>query len=556
MAALRLNRRTLLKSSLAAAAVGVVDQCGSRLLAGEKSAVDIGSETQLFLDDWVIDRREGLRRTLHQPTKRGLINKADGSDWDRGDVYHGNIVCRDSSGRFHMTYRYTWSDPSVRSLHANIGDDKAHWFRESIAYATSQDGIHWQQPVLDLVEGPTEFVKQDAFPFWVPAGKSKRNNLGCPIDFIYDLHAHGNIADPAKRFLLRVARRNDTHPFAEVVESQMYFAADWPDFVGDRDWKRKLTPIRGGNLSPRGFRTLCGWDHAERAWFATAQDHLHNWIPRGGRDIARMFSPDLVTWKGGQLVLSVAKDESRTPRDWVEYMDLNAYRVGGPKSGAWLGQLNVFHSDRSNSQYKMPGRKDDVCRKGVTEIRLVLSRDAGKTWQRVADKQAWLPHHEQEHGYDRLVFQAQSVRVGDEMWCYYGAWDGDHLTFNRDGSLYEPGFLRTGRTARATMRVDGHLSLDAGQQPGSVLTRPLRFSGDKLVVNLDAPRGRLRAEMQDESGRPIPGFALADCAATSGNGLALAVQWRGDARLGRLAQRAVRLRLEFAHGSLYSFAFR
>ena len=74
-----------------------------------------------------------MSRTLHQPKKHGLLKHADGSDWDRGDVYHGNIVCRDAAGQFHMTYRYIWDDPGVRGLSPNIGDDKAHWYRESIA---------------------------------------------------------------------------------------------------------------------------------------------------------------------------------------------------------------------------------------------------------------------------------------------------------------------------------------------------------------------------------------------------------------------------------------
>lgn len=517
--------------------------------------LDVADEPQLFLDDWLIAERRGLKRALHRPIKHGLIRDADGRPWDRGDVYHGNIVCRDARGKFHMTYRYLWSDPALRDHpHPSIGKDKAHWFRQAVAYATSDDGVCWHKPKLGLLEGPTGFCKVKDYPFEVPAGLSKDNNLGCPIDFIHDLHAYGGVADPRRRFLLRVVQKDDTHPFAKVVKSQMYYAADWPDFAGDPRWKEKLTPVPGATLSPRGFLSLAGYDEAARTWFAVSQDTIGNWLPRGGRDIARYASPDLVKWSGPELVLPVAKDESKTKTDWVEYMELSAHRVGGPKTGAWLGQLVVFHSDRSDPRFQWP-LGDGVWRKGTTEVRLVLSRDAGKSWRRVGGKEAWLPHSADEHGYDRLAFAACPVHVGDELWLYYSAWDGDHLVFNRDGSLYEPGFVRTGRTARATLRRDGYVSLDAGKDGGRLVTKPLRFAGGKLVVNLAAPNGTLRAELQDASGRPLPGFRAADCEAVTGDGVALPVRWRGKSDVRELAGRTVRLRLELINGSLYAFQF-
>jgi hypothetical protein len=190
---------------------------------------------------------------------------------------------------------------------------------------------------------------------------------------------------------------------------------------------------------------------------------------------------------------------------------------------------------------------NNVWRKGTTELRLVVSRDAGKSWQRVGGQETWLPCSADPHGYDRLVFAAAPVRVGDEAWFFYPAWNGDHLVFNRDGSLYEPGFLRTHRTGRATLRWDGYVR--------QLVTRPLVFSGERLVVNLHAPQGRLKAELQDQSGKPLPGFALADVADTRGDGIELAVRWRGDPSLKSAAGRAVRLKLELTNGSLYGFRF-
>jgi hypothetical protein len=235
-------------------------------------------------------------------------------------------------------------------------------------------------------------------------------------------------------------------------------------------------------------------------------------------------------------------------------MSMNSYRVGGPRSGAWLGQLNVFHSDRSDPQFMMPTLAN-VWRKGLNEVRLVLSRDAGKTWQRALGTRPWLTPHPEENGYDRLLFGANPVRVGDELWFYYPAWDGDHLTFNRDGTTYYQDRIRVGRTARASLRLDGYLSLDAGKDGGEVLTRPLTFAGKQLFVNAAASAGELRVELQDEAGKPIPGFTLADAEPISGDGVRLPVRWRGGADLEKLAGQPVRLRFHLKQARLYAFQF-
>src|SRR5688500_16748520 len=101
----------------AAASVGVSAPFITFPARADGAPFAVADESQLFLDDWAVDRMSGLTRTLHQPKKQGLIKHADGSDWDRGDVYHGNIVCKGADGRFHMTYRYMWDDPAVRSVH-------------------------------------------------------------------------------------------------------------------------------------------------------------------------------------------------------------------------------------------------------------------------------------------------------------------------------------------------------------------------------------------------------------------------------------------------------
>jgi len=547
-----LSRRHFLCVSAAALASGGLPA------SAQSPVLDIGGETQLFFDDWIVDHANGLKRTMHKPEKKGLIKEADGRDWERGGVYHGNAVCRDASGRFHMTYLYLWWDPSVKDLHRYIGEDKAHWFRNAIAYAWSDDGIHWNKPSLSQIDGPTGFRKIPEFPFEEPVGISKDNNLGCPFDFIYDLHARGNIRNPDRHFIVRVAKKDDTHPFANTVESQVYFAREYPNFINDTQWREKLIPFPEGSLSPRGFSGIAGYDLDAATWFAVSQDELGNWKARGGRDIARYTSPDLLTWEGPELVLPIAEDESRDPKAYVEYMDLSASRMGGPKSGLWLGQLVIFHGDRTDPQFMMPDpggstEPTNIWRKGTTEVRLVTSRDAGKTWRRVGGQEAWLACSEEDGGYDRLAFATSSVTVGEEDWHYYSAWDGDHLTFFADGRPFYRDRMRMNRTALATIRKNGYVSLDA-ESKGELLTKFFLFEGRELRVNA-AVGGDFRVELQDESGAPLPGFALPDCTPLKGESTDQIIRWGANDALSSFAGRPVRLRIVMSGGSLYGFHF-
>ena len=62
---------------------------------------------------------------------------------------------------------------------------------------------------------------------------------------------------------------------------------------------------------------------------------------------------------------------------------------------------------------------------------------------------------------------------------------------------------------RMVLRTDGFVSLSAGYRGGEVVTRPLTFKGSNLVLNVaTAAAGSIHIEIQDEAGRPLPGFAL------------------------------------------------
>jgi hypothetical protein len=110
---------------------------------------------------------------------------------------------------------------------------------------------------------------------------------------------------------------------------------------------------------------------------------------------------------------------------------------------------------------------------------------------------------------------------------------------------------------RLTLRTDGFASVRAGYGGGELLTKPLRFEGRALEVNLaTSAAGSLRVEVQDADGSPIPGFALADSEEMIGDEIERTVSWRGNPDLASLRGRSIRLRFVLRDADLYSLRFR
>ncbi|MFN0196985.1 MAG: hypothetical protein ACKVT0_09570, partial [Planctomycetaceae bacterium] len=74
------------------------------------------------------------------------------------------------------------------------------------------------------------------------------------------------------------------------------------------------------------------------------------------------------------------------------------------------------------------------------------------------------------------------------------------------------------RLRRGSLRLDGFASVHASPSGGEFTTRPLTFTGSALHINFQtsAP-GSIRIALLDESGKEIPGYALADGPEIYGN---------------------------------------
>ena len=152
-----------------------------------------------------------------------------------------------------------------------------------------------------------------------------------------------------------------------------------------------------------------------------------------------------------------------------------------------------------------------------------------------------------------MIFVAQQPVVREdlgEIWIYYVGFERGHWAVRRGGN-------QESSVSLATLRLDGFVSLTAGE--GSMTTKPLVFDGDRLEINANTagPQGEVAAEILDpETGRAIPGYAREDCDAFQGDAIRHAVTWKGTNNVGRLAGKPVKLRFHLKQAKLFSFRFR
>ena len=114
----------------------------------------------------------------------------------------------------------------------------------------------------------------------------------------------------------------------------------------------------------------------------------------------------------------------------------------------------------------------------------------------------------------------------------------------------------TAHIKRYSLRIDGFASLSAKMNGGEVVTKPFTFTGKELEINYaTSAAGSLKIEIQDENGKPIPGYSLENCEEIIGNEIKRIVSWSGNENVAPLSSKKVRLHIVMKDADLYALKF-
>ena len=467
--------------------------------------LEIGTSRQLFIDDLIIDETRAVTRTLNQPAKYvGNPIMIPLYPWEGRLTLYGT-VWRDPDGRFRMWYQ-GYGGMGVPTMGADNSASPWAGFEGrnllySIGYATSDDGIFWERPNLGLVE----------------YNGSRDNNLVLTDAAFANVIEDGRDSDPDRRYKSLFFEARD--PGGTPNMGDGVSVAFSPDGV-------RWTKYEGNPVIRRSSdsHVLLGWDGLHDKYVAYCRPSVHE--GNKTRRIGRCVSDDFVKWTDPEDVL--APDEGDPPG--MEFYGMPVFKY----EGLYVGQLFAYHAPPEEPQIRFAGTMD---------VQLAISRD-GMAWERAGDRKPFIPNGPPGSIDAGEIYTARApVVVGDELWFYYSGSASEHGVTGRSGPI-----------CLAKLRLDGFVSVDAGDDTGTLVTKPFRCDGGRLSINAAARGGSVAVVVLDEAGIQHDGFARVDCALFDGDSVHHGVTWRDKLSLEELKGRDIRLKFYLRSAKLYSFA--
>ena len=472
--------------------------------------IDVGR--QLFVDDFLIERTT-LQRAFHRPEYHSASPVlVPDKPWEGSGA-------RLRAGCFSDG---VWFDPKDQTYKmwywASAASEKPLTYDTCLA--TSKDGIKWEKPAFDVVPGTNVVLRDEP--------NVHRNSSTVWLDHLEQ--------DPAKRFkMFRVVQGEDEGVVGKK-QGNRYRVATSPDGI---HW------TIAGNTDNVGDRSTVFQNPFRNVWVFGIRDG--NAVVSRCRSYAEFVEPaPKKSWVGSNRgrgkTLWIGADKLDPDRS-----DLNLRR---PDDRPWdLIPSQLYNLDSVAYESVMIGlfaiwRGQPIDRPKINELCVGYSRD-GFHWSR-PDRKAFLPVSEKKEDWNWGNVQSAGgccLVVGDKLHFYVGAVTGKNERWHADPM----------NVGLATLRRDGFTSMDAGASVGLLTTRPVKFSGKHLFVNVVDPQGELRAEVIDDKGQPIAPFTVENCMPVAGDSTKAAVKWKGADDLSAVSGKPVRIRFHLKNGALYAF---
>lgn len=490
-----------------------------------KGPLAIGSELQLFVDDYITDHLgTGAKYQLHHPEPREIAIEHN-EPWEgSGSSFHS--VFKD--GDLYRMYYSAW-DFTIKQ--GKVTDDSHPYL---LCYAESKDGISWVKPNLGLVEFQG----------------SRNNNIIMVSGKLGDVYP--DLGHPSVF--------KDANPDAPADAKYKALIRDWSPASGMKGMLAFKSPdgIHWTLMHPKAVLTDGSFDSQNLAfWDVYRKEYRAYWRYFAGKEAIRSIrtarSTDFVHWTDQhdlqfgdapqtQLYTNVVKNYYRAPQLMIGF----PVRYVSRKWSASHDQL----PDLANRKLRATG--EERFGTALTESLIMSSRDRVnfKRWEeaflRPGIERPGTWHYGQQYLAWSMVETASSLPGAPPEISFYAV-EGFWGTIEKGKDV-----LR-----RYTLRQDGFVSVNAPMSGGELVTRAFTFTGKNLLLNFSSSAaGEIRVELQDSHGKPLPGFSADDCEPVFGDTIERSVSWRSGADLGKWQGKTIRLRFILKDADLYAFRFR
>ena len=469
-----------------------------------EQVVSVGLQKQLFVDDFIVAKTQGVVRELGSVTRANAgkpILVAD-QPWESDSFLIGSAFRE--GGKFKIFYKVGYADPEP--------NDPPGITHLRVAYAESKDGLQWSKPELGIrtFQG------------------SRKNNLINPMGLTCLPDPHET--DPQHKY-----KAAYTH-----WQKMMAAIAHSPDGL---HW----TPYNDGQpVTHRAADTISQllWDpviDSYRLYTRTDyQSKLKAKIEvRGTRD---MINPNI---KANPTAWQIVREWSFDRPGREEYNRRQIYSLNGWfYEGVHFGLLWAYEwpGDLSEGPHDLLARHE----RDIMNFYILTTR-GDRPWnlQWVNAQKPLIPRGP-TGSFDKDWVQPaiNIVTWNGKHWIYYaGARERHDVNGSRPASI-----------GLATLRLDGFSFFKAKNDSGFVETRPFKLVGESLQVNADAGNGKLRVEVLDRSGEPVDGLSAAECHPITTDGLRHGIRWGTASLLKSLQGNTIRLRFHLT-GKTKLFSF-
>ena len=476
--------------------------------------IDVGSNKQLFIDDYLIEYKKSVDFVMNPPYQTGeILIEADLPHERGGYVFLYSSVLKGKDGKIQVWYDF------IRQKSDDPYDHDRH-----VGYAESTDGINFIKPNVGLhsVNG------------------SRENNVVIPGVIGGSAVWIDPLALPEHRYKTQ-AKTYPRDDYGERLPSKFHMHSS-PDGI-KWNFYSEITPH-----GPTDTQNILFWDENLNKYLLYSRQRFF------GRSVRRAEMKDLssnientglVVWTDitDQYTYFSDRKDKNKPEDIRNDVPVDYY-------GATVFPYeNVYIMLAQAFWHHLPDQGP-----GMRDVRLLISRDS-KEFTRIGSRKAFMGPGPSGRVDSKQVWALPNpIVMDDEIWIYYSGVNWDRA---RRIDPDAPHGKRRAAISRAIMRLDGFVSVDAPYEGGEIITRPIKFKGNNLEINADTGAGgSIRVEILDRNGYPVPDFTIDESNWIIGNSVRFPVSWTSDRNLESLQGETIRLRFVMRDCKLYSFQFK
>ncbi|MFI4876249.1 MAG: hypothetical protein ACIALR_12950 [Blastopirellula sp. JB062] len=465
--------------------------------AASAEPIDIGSRRELFVDSYLIDSLDKAELFLHEPHDEGIVYRFD-KPWEGRFSLYTTIIHADE-GKYQLFYRGV---PIAGS------DGRAN---ETTCYAESEDGIHWKRPAVNqyVVNGTKEnnVILADAAPVTHNFSPFLDTNPSVNPEQRYKA-----IGGSASSGLIAYVSADGIH-WKQLQKEPV---------IRDKGWVFDS-------------QNVAFWSPAEQcyvAYYRRADSKI--------RAIARTTSQDFIHWDE-PVQMSYSNTQSTKPSAHLYTNQTHPYfrapHIYIATAARFMPGRQVITADQAEEIGVHPKYFND------TADAVLMTSRGGSRYDCTFDQGFVRPGTGLENWVSRTNYPVLNVvQTGPAEMSLYVNQNYGQPTANMH---------------RYSLRLDGFASVRARKDVGSVVTKPLVFEGDQLSLNFaTSAAGSVRVELQDEAGKPLAGYSLADSQETIGNDVDRVIRWKEKGSdLSDLAGKPIRLKFVLDDADIYAFQF-